>query len=112
MKPFYFKINESQPIMVIPDTDAHLDGHPVLTYSYTLYKSRPGHSVPNPVKTDQLLEPDKRKNPDYLGTISFDLPYKAFSYISDGMNELSGDEVQEIIEKITRYRKNPNLWAI
>lgn len=37
-------------------------------------------------------------------------PYKGFTYASDGINERSGDQVQEIIEKITRYRTNPALW--
>jgi hypothetical protein len=112
LKPFYFKIEDSIQVMVIPDADAHMDGHPVLTYSYALYRVQPGGTKPDSENVDALLTPDKRKNSDYLGTIYFDHPYKAFTYTCDGMNELSGDQVQEIIEKITHYRSNPTLWRV
>ena len=112
MKPFYFNINETMRIMVIPDADAHMDGHPVLTYSYTLYEANPVRYNTLSINSDQLLAPDKRKHPDYLGTIFFDLPDKSFTYISDGMNELSADQVQEIIDKISHYRHNPQLWKL
>ena len=112
MKPFYFTIESDLQVMVIPDADAHMDGHPVLTYSYTLYRTEPGAEQRQPASTDELLTPDKRKDPNYLGTIFFDQPYKAYTYTCDGMNELSGDQVQEIIEKITHYRSNPTLWRI
>lgn len=29
----YFNIDDELPVMVIPDADAHMNGHPVLTYS-------------------------------------------------------------------------------
>ena len=76
--------------MVIPDADAHMDGHPVLTYSYALYRVPPGTVRWETGNNDALLTPDKRKDPDYLGTIYFDQPYKAYTYTCDGMNELSG----------------------
>ena len=112
MKPFYFTIDDSVQVMVIPDADAHMDGHPVLTYSYTLYKVLPGAERSEKLNTDALLTADKRKDPDYLGTIFFDQPYKAFTYTCDGINELSGDQVQEVIEKINQYRNNPTVWRI
>ncbi|HKG07078.1 MAG TPA: hypothetical protein VKB19_11495 [Pedobacter sp.] len=112
MKPFYFTISDSIQVMVIPDADAHMDGHPVLTYSYTIYSVSPGAPKSETVNTDALLTPDKRKNPDYLGTIFFDQPYKAFTYTCDGINELNGDQVQDIIERITLYRTHQSLWRL
>jgi hypothetical protein len=38
MSVFYFKIDHKLPIMVVPETTAHLDGHPVLTLEYSLYR--------------------------------------------------------------------------
>jgi hypothetical protein len=111
MKPFYFKIENDLKVMVIPDADAHMDGHPTLTYSYAIYMVAPGEDKKQ-TNTDALLTPERIKNPNYLGTIYFDQPYKAFTYTSDGMNELSGAEVKEIIDKITHYRTNPTLWRI
>ncbi|SMC59236.1 hypothetical protein [Pedobacter africanus] len=52
MKPMYFEIDEHLPVMVIPDADAHVDGHPVLTYSYTLYRARPELEEDEPLDMD------------------------------------------------------------
>jgi len=109
---FFFNINKTMQIMVIPDAYAHMDGHPVLTYSYTLYKSNPDLSNAQIVDTDALLMPDKRKHPDYLGTIVFDQSKKSLTYSNDGLNNLSSSEVYEIINRISHYRENPNLWRI
>ena len=110
MTPFFCKINNDVTIMVIPDTQAHVDGHPVLTYSYTLYRVQPGDSDVKMSSVDQLLVPDKIKHKDYLGTIYFDQPYKAFSYTADGMNQLDAEDVEQVIDLITEYRMNQELW--
>ncbi|WGQ10668.1 hypothetical protein QG516_03235 [Pedobacter gandavensis] len=59
-----------------------------------------------------MLTPDKGKDPDYLGTIIFDQLDMLCTYASEGRNELSRDQVDEIIDRITRYRGNPTLWRI
>lgn len=110
MSPFFFTINSDMPVMVIPDTQAHMDGHPVVTYSYTLYRSQPGESEFKMSSVDKLLSPDKVKRTDYLGTLYFEQPYKSFSYTADGLNELDIDDVQQIIDMITAYRMNPEVW--
>jgi hypothetical protein len=69
MTPFYCTITGGMTVMVIPDTQAHVDGHPVLTYSYTLYRSMPSRPVEETAAVDKLLAPDKIKHKDYLGTI-------------------------------------------
>lgn len=111
MKAMYFNLEDDFPVMVIPDADAHMDGHPVLTYSYALFRFEPGDKK---LKTDldQMLAPDKIKNPNYLGTLYFDQPYKAYTYTSDGLNELTGDQVESLISKINGYRQNPTLWRL
>jgi hypothetical protein len=38
MKPFNLKIAQSLNLIIIPDSDRHMDGHPVLNYSYSIYK--------------------------------------------------------------------------
>ena len=97
---------------VIPDADAHMDSHPVFTYNYTLYKVLPATASDEKVEIDVLLIADKRKHPNYLGTIFFDRPNKGFNYASDDIVGLSGDQVQEIIERITLYRTNLALWRV
>jgi hypothetical protein len=38
MQPLYFEVDSKLSLMVIPESDAHVDGHPVLTYTYVIYK--------------------------------------------------------------------------
>jgi hypothetical protein len=33
MQPFYFEVDRHIHLMIVPESDAHMDGHPVLTYS-------------------------------------------------------------------------------
>jgi len=112
MKAFYILVNKIMPVIVIPDADAHVDGHPVLTYSYTLYKSDQGMEVIFTLDTDALIAPAKRKHPDYLGTIYYEELKSEYTYSADGLNELGHHEVAEIIKLIVYYRNNPAIWRI
>ena len=109
MKPIYIKVNKNKPLMVIPDADGHMDGHPVLTYTYALYDYNGNDPSPD---MDTLLSPDRKDRPDYMGTLTFEQPGKLFSYAADGQQKLSSGELEEAIEQITHYRENPNLWVI
>jgi len=108
----YFNLNDEFQVTVIPDADAHMDGHPVLTYSYTLYRFESGHKKRLKDDLERMLGPDKINNPGYLGTLYFDQPYKAFSYTSGGKDELTGDQVESLIRMISNYRQNPTLWRL
>lgn len=89
--------------MVIPETKIEMDGHPIITINYNIYKDH---------EHEYEYQLEKRDNPNYMGFITFELPDKLFSYTSDGYQELSSDEVREAIEKITYYRDNPELWSL
>jgi len=112
MQSIFLKIDNDLSLMAIPDTQAHLDGHPVLTYTYSIFKNPPTTGNFDSQQQDQLIQPDKKTNPDYMGTLTFEQPDKLFSYEADGLLSLSSDEVQQIIEQLTHHRENPNLWAI
>ncbi|OCX50780.1 hypothetical protein BEL04_18780 [Mucilaginibacter sp. PPCGB 2223] len=103
MKPLYFSVDNNKPLMVVPETKVELDGHPVISVNYHIYKKH---------QYDYDAEPVKKDNPDYMGYITFEIPDKVFSYTADGYQELSSDEVREAIEKITYYRENPELWNL
>lgn len=112
MTPIFFTVGEELPLMVIPNTTAQVDGHPVLTYTYNIYRDY-GFEDPAMIssKESELLL-DKKVSPNYLGYITFEDPGKLFTYTADGPNDLSSDEVQEIIENISHYRDHPGLWQI
>jgi hypothetical protein len=112
MQPIYLKINNNLPLMVIPDSDAHMDGHPILTYSYAVYKDPQAGKEHRFTNTDALLAPDKTNDPNYVGTLSFEQPGRMFSFAADGQEQLPEGAIQEIIEQLTHYRENPNLWAL
>jgi UDP-galactopyranose mutase len=110
MKPFYLTIDNSLDIAVIPDSDAHVDGHPVLTYSYSIYKNV--KNVPVAVnEKENTLHLEEHNDPNYMGVIIFEEPDKVFTYEA-GVLQLSSNEVEEIIEKITHYRDTPSMWII
>ena len=37
MKPIFFTVDNSLPLKIIPDTQAHLDGHTVIAYNYNVF---------------------------------------------------------------------------
>ena len=46
MKPIFITVGSALPLMILPDTEAHLDGHPVITYTYSLYRNKDEFKIP------------------------------------------------------------------
>jgi|ERR1700761_9221940 len=108
MSVFYFKIGDKFPIMVVPETTTHLDGHPVLTLEYSLYKDI---SLDDPaLLSNDGVNLKKKSNPNYLGMITFEIPNRVFNYVPDGGNELTSKQIREAVEQISHYRDNPSMW--
>lgn len=112
MNPIFFKVSSNLPVMIIPNTDAHVDGHPVLTYTYNIYRDT-GFEDPAMIhlKEKELLL-DKKTSTNYMGFITFEDPGKLFTYTADGQEELSSEEVEEVIENISHYRDHPGMWQL
>lgn len=110
MQPIFITVG-TVPLMIIPDSEAHANGHPVLTYTYSIYKDKKNNNngLAGKENTLHLL---KKDNPDYMGFITFEQPGKLFTYTADGDIVLSGTEVEEIIELISHYRDTPAMWSI
>lgn len=109
MSAIFFSIN-SLPVMVIPDTQAHLDGHAVITYTYSIFKDTGISDPALEASKSSELHLTKHTDPNYLGYITFEDPGKLFTYTADGQKDLTADQVEEIIEQISHYRDNPDLW--
>jgi hypothetical protein len=112
MTPIFFTIGNKKPIKIIPNTQAQVNGHPVLTYTYNIYKNV---NLDNKATSDrqesELLLQEKR-DPNYLGYITFEAPGKVFTYTADGHDGLSSGEIEEIIENISHYRDHPGMWQL
>lgn len=97
-------------IMIIPDTTAHVNGHPVLTYTYSIFLDNGANPVTQARTKESILHLEKISDPNYLGYITFEKPGQLFNYTPDSDNPLNSDEVQEIIENLTEIRDNPSMW--
>jgi hypothetical protein len=111
MRPFNLTVARSLNLTVIPDSDAHVNGHPVLTYSYTIYKNERGCSGGEISNKESHLHLENQNDPNYMGVIIFEAPDRLFTYQA-GQQALSSNEVEEIIEQITHYRDTPAMWLI
>jgi hypothetical protein len=107
MSVFYFNIGSSLQLMVVPETRVYMDGHPILTHSYSLYKDV---STNNPEDVFSQDDQKKQANPNYLGYITFEIPGRVFNYVPDGLQALSREEVEQAVEQISHYRDNPDIW--
>ncbi|MDB5158122.1 MAG: hypothetical protein JWR50_2829 [Mucilaginibacter sp.] len=104
MEAFYFNIGARLSLKVVPETRVYMDGHPILTNLYSIYKD--GDSTESSPQDDQ----QKQGDPNYMGYITFEMPGRVFNYIADGQQDLSREEMEEAVEQISNYRNNPALW--
>lgn len=94
-----------------PDATAHADGHPALTYTYSIYKDGENNtSMLNEKESSLHLE--KKNDNSYMGFIAFEQNDKSFTYYDDGMHELTSTELEEVIEQINEYRNTPGMWSV
>jgi len=107
MKPFNLTLTNELRLTIQPESDAHANGHPVLTYTYSIfYWKLLG------IEDTDLTQQNKANNPDYCGTVSYKQPGNLFTYTEDGKRHLSAMELEEVIEKISLYRNTPRMWKL
>ncbi|MBS7563591.1 hypothetical protein KHS38_04155 [Mucilaginibacter sp. Bleaf8] len=105
MNPIYVAIGQ-QTFKILPDTQAHADGHAVITHTYHVFKDeRDNDDITRQPNLDLNIS-----NPDYFGYITFELPGRMFTYTSNGSYELSNEDIEQLIEQINHYRDHPELW--
>jgi hypothetical protein len=110
MKALYFTLENNRKVMIIPDTQAHLNGHTIITHTYSVFEDT---GLGNPLiarSKESTLHMEHIKDPNYYGFITFEAPGRIFSYTADGQQVLTSDETTEIIEHLSDVRDNPALW--
>ncbi|MEO3402880.1 hypothetical protein AAFN85_03195 [Mucilaginibacter sp. CAU 1740] len=111
MKPLFFTLHTERSVMILPDTLAHLDGHIIITETYSVFKDT-GRDDPNTQRTKESSQHlEANRDPDYLGYIRFEVPDKLFSYSPGQVHRLHADEVEELITLISEVRANPQVWS-
>jgi hypothetical protein len=108
MSPIFFTLHNDKHLMIIPDTQAHLNGHEVITFTYSIYNDKQD-GAPNPaLGKESALHLENNSDPDYYGFITFEKPGSLFTYTSDGQLELTAEESNEVIEHLSHIRDNGN----
>lgn len=110
MKTLYFTLGGHRRIMVIPDTQAHLNGHTIITHTYSLFMDNGSGNPLLSRSKESTLHLERIEDPDYCGFLTFEKPGKLFSYTADGQNELETEDITELIEHLSDVRDNPALW--
>jgi hypothetical protein len=110
MSPLHFTLSNRLKLMAIPDTRAHLDGHTVITYTYSIFLDIDAGNPLISRSKESTLHLEKIDDPHYYGYITFERPGSIFSYTPDGKQYLTRDEVEEVIEHLSDIRDNPALW--
>jgi len=111
MKPIYFKLESGRSLIVVPETQLLMDGHPILSLNYNIFNTEKENTAHGVAVNDSATIPDK-SDPNYLGFISFEHPGKMYTYTSENDKPLNRTEVEETIELISHIRDNSNLWQI
>jgi hypothetical protein len=110
MKILYYTLESGLKVMVIPDTQAHLNGHTIITHTYSVFRDT-GSGNPFLARSkESSLHLEEITDPDYYGFITFEKPGSLFTYTADGQRELSSEEATELIEHLSNVRDNPALW--
>ncbi|MFA6086453.1 hypothetical protein [Mucilaginibacter sp.] len=112
MTPIFFTVGHGKSVKIIPNTQAQVNGHPVLTYTYNIYKNGGLDNKATLRRQESELLLEHKLDPNYLGYITFEDPGKVFTYTADGHDVLSATEIEEIIENISHYRDHPGLWPL
>lgn len=104
MEPIYFTLYNGKHLLIIPDTQAHLNGHAIITYTYSIYADLQDGILYPAERKESNLHVQDNPDPDYYGYITFERPGSLFSYTADGKQELTPEESNEVIEYLSEVR--------
>ncbi|QQL49514.1 hypothetical protein [Mucilaginibacter ginkgonis] len=111
MNPFFITLEDGKELKIIPETKVFMDGHPIITHDYSVYSKQREDSELF-AKTGTSTTEDKTTNPNYMGMITFEEPGRYFSYTRDSIQQLSSEELNEVISQITEHREKPESWNL
>ncbi|MDN3547834.1 hypothetical protein [Mucilaginibacter aquaedulcis] len=111
MIPLFFQPHSALSLMIFPDTLAHLDGHTIITHTYSIFSDLGTTNRQLIRSRESMLHLEKIDDPNYYGFITFEMPDKLFTYTADGHLLLETGEVEQVIEFLSDIRTNPGLWT-
>jgi hypothetical protein len=98
MVPLFFLLGNLLQLMVIRDSEAHLDGQCIFAKTYSIFDDK---ALRDPRQSKEgTFQLERITDPDYYGFLSLEEPFIGFTYTDDGLKHLSDDEVEQLIEQI------------
>jgi hypothetical protein len=111
MKTIFTTAGAGVPYRIIPDIQIHLDGLPILSYSYSIYKG--SYDAEHDYSyAEAKLHIEDSNDPDYMGSVTLEEPDNIFSYAPNGNSELAQSEITELIKVIEHYHEHPLIWYV
>jgi hypothetical protein len=100
MVPLFFSLGNRLELMVIPDSDAHVNGQTILINTYSIFLDVAKGDPQQSKNKESSLHLERVKDPDYFGYLTLKKPGSGFTYTEDGRKHLSTDELEQLVEQI------------
>jgi len=100
MAPLFFLLGNRLQLMVIRDSEAHLNGQAIITKTYSIFQDMALRDPRQSRSKEATLHLERINDPEYYGFLTLEKPGAPFLYTDDGIKHLSADELEQLIEEI------------
>jgi hypothetical protein len=100
MAPLFFSLGNRLQLMIICDTDAHLDGQNLVTKTYSIFRDMALRDPRQSKSKEGTLHLERINDPEYYGFLSLLAPDSTYIYTANGLKQLSEDELEQLIEQL------------
>ncbi|MEB0261790.1 hypothetical protein [Mucilaginibacter sp. 10I4] len=83
MVPLFFSLGNLLQLMVIRDSEAHLDGQSILTKTFSIFGDMALRDPRQSKSKEGTLHLERINDPEYYGFLTFQEPGKGFTYTDD-----------------------------
>ncbi len=100
MAPLFFTLGNLLQLMIVRDSEPQSDGQSVLKNTYSIFQDMALRDPRQSKSKEGILHLERIKDPEYYGFLSPAAIYPKYSYTADGLNKLTEDEAEQLIEQI------------
>jgi len=100
MAPLFISLGNLLQLMVIRDTEAHLNGQVILTKTYSIFADVAQRDPRQSKSKEGTLHLERINDPEYYGFLTKQIYESLYTYTADGRKQLSADELAQLIEQI------------
>ena len=100
MAPLFFSLGNLLQLMVIRDSEVHLDGQSLITKTFSIFRDMALRDPRQSKSKEATLHLDRITDPEYYGFLTLAAPGSTYTYTADGLKQLTDDEIEQLIEQI------------